>query len=109
QGIANANISGGESGAFAWSDERGDFRLRLPPGHHKVHLSSPPAGYLYPRDDHPLELDLREGQVQTVPFQLERALSLEGVAVDENGRPVAGAKLSFQSDDSQSPYGLPSG
>ena len=94
KGLANVSFSDSEYGISELTDEGGRALLRVPLGRDKFVTNSTPSGYGYP-DANVVELDLKAGETKSVAFSLPRQLSIAGVAIDENGKPVEGARLSF--------------
>lgn len=73
------------------TDERGRYRLRVAPGKSYVYISGPPRAYLSPRGG--VDAVLEEGETEMIDFELTKGETVSGIAVDEESRPAAGARL----------------
>ncbi len=68
---------------------RGQFQLRMPAGTGRIYISTIPSGYLSPDKGsfgRPIPVDIQEGQVVTLPLQLKKGQTLQGTALDSQGR-----------------------
>jgi hypothetical protein len=90
----------------AVADGQGGFTVQVKPGRFSVNLSQIPDQYLSPSyrrggGSTPQRLDFEiTGQTTLPPIELERAASLQGVVVDEAGKPAAGAEVRYLDPDS---------
>ena len=83
-----------------YNDANGHYQLRVPPGRYEISISRAPEGYLpskNPADKNTI-ISVGEGETKTHSFPLSAALSLSGVAVDENGQAATNATLSLSGD-----------
>ncbi|MDQ3812681.1 MAG: carboxypeptidase-like regulatory domain-containing protein, partial [Armatimonadota bacterium] len=73
------------------ADDQGRYRLRVAPG--EVFLRpQPPQAYLWPQA--PEKIAVTPGETKQVVLRLSKGLTLTGIAVDPDGKPLAGATFS---------------
>jgi hypothetical protein len=86
----------------------GTYRLRVLPGDLQLSVYSEDANYRSGRGrNKPVNLKISAGQKPKHDFLLQQVLKVEGVAVDEKGKPLAGA--TFGAGESWSPAPVKSG
>ena len=84
------------------SDQAGRYQLAVVPGRYRVHVSVP-ALAAYPEQTVTIP---RTGAAYDVDIQVLRMAHVAGRVVDQDGEPVAGARVAYQRPDSQ-PWGEP--
>lgn len=77
--------------APARADKQGHFKVHVLPGKNAITVTIAPVGYLRPTK--PIDITVNKGETTTVAIPLVKALSVSGVARDENGKAVADAPL----------------
>lgn len=92
----DAESAGGSS---AVTDAKGAFTIYTRPGTAMVNVHQLPGNYIQPRETptsgtarQPLEI-VKETELP--PIELEQAAGIEGIVVDEAGKPVAGAEIYY--------------
>ena len=96
--VAGAVVSPVASDMMAKSDDEGRYSLYLLPGEAQI-SASPPGGPSWPGDATATVTVLVAAQDSLAPdLRVKRALMLEGLVVDQEGRPVAGATVHRSSD-----------
>lgn len=75
------------------SDKMGRYQLRVVPGEMTFHPNQPPAGYLSPENYGNNQVTITAASKTIAPFLLKKGLTLAGTALDEAGKPAAGARL----------------
>ena len=96
------------------TDSQGVYTLRVAPGQSQIYICEAPDGYLSPTGTPMTPVTAAAGDSKQVDFQLNAAQSIEGSAVDQAGKPVAGVTVSLNStatgafDPAGSPQGVAS-
>jgi protocatechuate 3,4-dioxygenase beta subunit len=94
----NILVVSDRSGERSWvgrvlSDPQGRYRLRVLPGENHVRIQAYGTPYLQPEED-VTTVVVTVGETKRLDLRIKKGLSLTGFAMDENGHPVAGARLS---------------
>lgn len=105
KGVENVELSAyqivprGQSRSAVDSQElttnaQGEFEARLPPNETRVRVMRVPREFLVPADDYqnPTSREIADGD-EWPTFELSRAAQVEGLVLDEAGRPAPGAEL----------------
>lgn len=88
--VIGASINGADS--YDSTDANGHYSLRVPPG--VIHVSaSAPGRFIQTNND--VDLTVQEGQTITQNFALDPGETASGIAVDHQGKPVAGAVITI--------------
>jgi hypothetical protein len=86
----------GIGGLRAVTDQAGRYSFRVLPGQNSVFVQVAPRGYVVPVEASfrkPRKVVVTQGKAARVPFRLNRALTLIGVAVDQAGKPLANLEI----------------
>ena len=90
--VIGVSING--ANVYDSTDADGRYSLRVPPG--AVHVSaSAPGRFIQTNND--ADLTVQEGQTVTQNFALDPGETASGIAVDRQGKPVAGAVIMIDS------------
>ncbi|MGA2257764.1 MAG: carboxypeptidase-like regulatory domain-containing protein, partial [Thermoguttaceae bacterium] len=75
------------------SDARGRFVAYVAPGKVVISVRQPPTGYVVPHRNGNRSENAASGDVNWPAIELQRAVRLEGIVVDESGRPIPRAEV----------------
>jgi protocatechuate 3,4-dioxygenase beta subunit len=75
------------------SNAAGRFVVYVEPGKIAVSVGLPPKGYVVPRSKSQRPGIVANGDLTWPTIELQRAVRLEGIVVDDSGRPVPGAEV----------------
>ena len=79
------------------TDKNGEYEYRLPAGEHNIYLTGEvPEGYSAKIDKNKSvsrKVLIKKGQIYEVDFKLPKAVTVNGVVLDEDGAPVTGAEV----------------
>lgn len=79
-------------GRFTTTDPEGNYRLFTEAGKVIVRVFDPPEDYVIPDSDKTDQLEVKE-PIHYPTLKLQKAVRMEGVVVDESGKPMPGAEI----------------
>lgn len=103
-GIPGVGVSSTEGrGAPVLTDKDGKYTLYALPGNCFITLRTVPDEYVRGNERGDLQVKVTETGATADPVRLQRARTVEGVAVDAQGQPVAGATIHYPGEYDYAP------